>query len=194
MITLFRTYFYQWPLSCLPLAVLTFIFSYTNRCLMGELLFLVWIQFAVYLLHQTEEHFLPGGFKHFINKKVFKSSIPNTPFDEADVFWINIPFIWILFPLVAVMAQHIDIALGAFLPVFALVNATTHIVAWFIFRAYNPGLVVSLVLNYPTGLYALRAMLDSAAVTSGILVVMTGLAIALHIGMVVFAVARYKRL
>lgn len=191
--SLFHSYFYQWPLSCLPLAILTLVMAWSSRCALGEVMFLVWVQFAVYLLHQAEEHFWPGGFKQFINKRIFHSTVPDSPFDEVDVFWINIPFIWILFPLAAVIAQHSDCAIGSFLPVFGMVNATTHIIAWLLKRCYNPGLVVSLLLNIPTGFYTLKAMIAAGCATPKIIGVMTFVAVCMHIGMVLFAVVRYRR-
>lgn len=187
-----QAYLYHWSLSCLPLAILTIVFAWSSHCALSEVMFWLWLQLAVYLLHQAEEHFWPGGFKQFVNKKIFHSSIPNSPLSEVDVFWINIPFIWILFPLALVMAQHVDIAVGLFLPVFGMVNAITHVFAWFIKRCYNPGLVVSLCLNIPTGYYTIKMMLDAGCITPKIIVVMTAVAVAMHVGMVSFAIMRYR--
>lgn len=192
--SLFHAYIYQWPLSCLPLALLTFVMAWSSRCAIGEVMFLVWLQLTVYLLHQTEEHFWPGGFKQFINKKIFHSTIPDSPLNEASVFWINIPFIWILFPVAAVIAQNGYCAIGSFLPVFGMTNATTHIMAGLIKRAYNPGLVVSLLLNIPTGFYTLKTMLIAGCVTPAIIGVMLLVSIAMHIGMVIFALSRYRKM
>ncbi len=185
-------YFYHWATSCLPLALMSGVIIWSSRCAVGEVMFLVWMQLPIYLLHQAEEHFWPGGFKQFLNKKVFYSSANNSPFDDIDIFLINIPFIWILFPLMAVVAQHANLGLGSFLPVFGLVNAMAHVIGWLIKRCYNPGLIVSLLLNIPTGLYTLTYMLNAGLITSMLIMVMVLIAVVIHVGMVVFALIRYK--
>lgn len=38
---------------------------------------------------------------------------------------------------------------------FSVVNATRHVVWAIIFRGYNPGVVISLLLNIPIGIYAI---------------------------------------
>jgi hypothetical protein len=189
----FKSYIYTWPAACLPAAFFSAVILFSSRCALGPVMFLVWMQVVVYLLQQAEEHFWPGGFKTFINKQLFKASDTATPLTDLDVFLINIPIIWILFPLTAVAAQHIDLALGSFLPVFGVANAVTHVAAWVIKRCYNPGLVVSLLLNIPTGFYTLKTMLDAKCVTYTTLLVMVGISVAIHLGMVLFAFAKSKQ-
>ena len=188
----FRLYYSYWSMACLPLAVLAALMTWSFRCAMGEVLFLVWLQFVVYLLHQIEEHFWPGGFKQFINEKVFHSSIMNYPLDDTIVFFINIPIIWILFPLGALAAQHIDLAIGSFLPVFGMVNAITHCIAALVKRCYNPGLVVSLLLNIPTGYYTLKTMLNAGVITHSVIGGMVLVSIVIHVGMVGCIIMRYR--
>ncbi len=118
-------------------------------------IFLVWLQFPVYLLHQCEEHGYPGGFQEFINLRIFKTGNTNSPFNPARIFWINIGIIWGLFPLFAVLAQCVNPVYGVFLPIFGLFNATTHIMSGIAKKGYDPGLGISLFLNYPTGIFTL---------------------------------------
>ncbi|NRB82607.1 MAG: HXXEE domain-containing protein [Winogradskyella sp.] len=114
--------------------------------------FLIWLQFAVYLLHQFEEYILPGGFVKFFNNKVLQSDKDNYPLDDRASFWINIPIIFIAFPLSAILASCIDISIGIWTAYFSIINALSHVVMFFKHR-YNPGFFVSLFLNIPVGTY-----------------------------------------
>jgi len=118
-------------------------------------LLLIWLQFPVYLVHEFEEHAYPGGFKNFINKMVFHIQDQDIPLTDKRVFWINILAVWVLFPLTAVATQYIDPALGILTPCFSLLNASLHIINGVGRRLYNPGILISIFLNYPIGLYTL---------------------------------------
>ena len=151
-----KNYLYQrWAESTLfmALALVVVLFSFLPQT--SWPLFLIWLQFPVYLIHEFEEHVYPGKFRQFMNREVFHSSSDEFPLSPASVFWINISAIWILFPLAATLAQRVSLEYGVLLPVFGLFNATLHILFFIIKRKYNPGLLVSLFLNYPTGLYTL---------------------------------------
>jgi hypothetical protein len=160
---------------------------------MSWYLFLIWLQFPVYLLHQFEEHAFPGHFVDFVNRHLFHVMHQDVPLNSINAFWINIPFIFILFPLCAALAQLSLPKIGLFLPFFGLFNATTHIVVFFVFRKYNPGLLVSAFLNYPTGIYTLVV-----AHQIGILTWTTGLwafaaALIGHAAMLIYAARRYRK-
>jgi hypothetical protein len=128
-------------------------------------LLLIWLQFPVYLVHEFEEHVYPGKFKEYINKNVFHSPVADFPLSAANVFWINILAIWILFPLSAILATLISPQFGVLLPIFGLFNATLHIIFLFIKRCYNPGSFVSIFLNYPTGIYTLYVLAQNNIIT-----------------------------
>src|SRR3990167_3575810 len=153
-----QVFYREWAKSCLAAALFLFVVLFSSRGQLGDVLWLIWLQVPIYLLHEFEEHAYPGGFVDFANTKVFKSRIPGFPLSYVAAFWINISFIWIVFPLVAVLAQHCDERWGVILPCFALFNATTHIVAGLVKRCYNPGLFISVILNYPSGIYTLYVM------------------------------------
>jgi hypothetical protein len=117
-------------------------------------LFLIWIQFVVYLFHQFEEYVLPGGFLEFLNKKTLGSQKSDFPADKKFSFWINIPIIFIGYPLSAILSGHIDISIGIWTAYFSIINAMSHVGMFFKYR-YNPGFFVSLFLNIPIGVYAI---------------------------------------
>jgi hypothetical protein len=150
-----KCFYKNWQYGCLPAAL--FGIAILLSCLhqLSWTVFLIWMQVPFYLVHEFEEHVFPGGFRQFINFKLFESGNANFPLSEAGVFWINIPFIWVLYPLLAILAQHVNPLIGMTLPYFTLLNATTHIIAGLVKRCYNPGLCVSVFLNYPTCIYTI---------------------------------------
>lgn len=151
-----RHYLYHhWAESTWILAIAITLLLFSFLPVTPWALFLVWLQFPIYLIHEFEEHVFPGKFKEFINREVFHSPSSNAPLSTAAVFWINILAIWILFPLAAILAQNVSLEFGLLLPIFGLFNASLHIIMWIVKRKYNPGLFVSIFLNYPTGLYTL---------------------------------------
>jgi hypothetical protein len=154
-----KNYLYQhWAESTLILAIGILVLLLSFLPTTPTLLFLIWLQFPVYLIHQFEEHVYPGHFKEFINQVVFKSQQIDIPLSTKNVFWINILAIWFLFPLGAVLAQNVSLSYGILLPVFGLFNASLHIILFFVKRRYNPGLIVSSFVNYPTGIYTLYVL------------------------------------
>jgi hypothetical protein len=63
-----------------------------------------------------------------------------------------------LFPIAAILAQNYSPEYGLLLPIFGLFNATLHILMLLIKRKYNPGVWVSIFVNYPTGIYTLYVL------------------------------------
>lgn len=151
-----KTYLYKhWAESTLILALITSVIFLSFLPVTPWYLFLIWMQFPVYLIHEFEEHVWPGGFRQFINREVFHSKQEDSPLSNPAVFWINILAIWVLFPLGAILAQNVSPEFGLLLPIFGLFNATLHIIMFLVKRKYNPGLVISVLINYPTGIYTL---------------------------------------
>lgn len=186
-------YLYKhWAMMCLPLAFYTGLILISSVHQLPWIVFLIWLQFPVYLLHQFEEHAWPGGFKKFTNKVIFGVENTDVPLNDINIFWINIPIIWIFFPLFAVLAQHIDLSIGSILPVLGLFNATLHILTTIIKRKYNPGTIVSLFLNYPTGIYTLWEMHRAHLLTPITWVYAVGFAFIAHLFIAVYARHRYQ--
>ncbi len=145
----------NWAHSGLLVAFYATVILLCNVSTIPFFIFLVWMQFPVYLMHEFEEHVYPGNFQFFFNRDVFKSSNPVVPLNSERIFWINILAVWVLLPGAAVLAQLVNPAFGILPPVFGLFNATSHILISMRFKTYKPGLLASVFLNYPTGLYTL---------------------------------------
>ena len=178
-----RQYLYRhWADSTLILAIFMIVLLLSSFSTLPWVVLLIWLQFPVYLIHEFEEHVYPGKFREFVNREVFHSSREDFPLTIPAVFWINILAIWVLFPLSAILAQNISPAFGLLLPIFGLFNASLHIIMLLVKRKYNPGVIISILLNYPTGIYTLY-VLDKDGFISG-----TGLSIAIAITVLAHAV------
>lgn len=120
-------------------------------------LFLIWLQSVVYFIHQAEEYVWPGGFVKFFNNKLLGSNQDASPLNKVASFWINIPIIFLGFPLSAVLASTVDMAFGIWTAYFSVINALSHVGMFFRFKfSYNPGLIASTVLNIPIGVYTIH--------------------------------------
>ncbi len=144
----------NWYKSTIFLAgyLLVFLFLFVYE--INFALFLIWLQFVVYLFHQFEEYVLPGGFVAFFNQNPLGSKSSNYPLDDKASFWINILIIFIAFPFSAILSSIVEVSLGIWMAYFSIINALSHVGMFFKYR-YNPGLIVSVFLNIPVGIYTL---------------------------------------
>ena len=102
----------HWPKSTIFLAVYSTILIFLFVLETDIALFLIWIQLPVYWLHQFEEYVFPGGFIETFNRQILGSNEKEWPMSKKASFWINIPIIYIAFPLSAIMAGTVDISIG----------------------------------------------------------------------------------
>ena len=56
---------------------------------------------VVYMVHQTEEHLWPGGFRQYANAHVFHSGRDDWPVGEGGVALVNIGIVWLPIALAA---------------------------------------------------------------------------------------------
>jgi hypothetical protein len=181
----------NWAKLSLFLAVIVTVLIYIFINPHNLLLFLIWIQFPIYLLHQFEEHNW-NGFKNYINRNVFKVKEGDFPLNDKIIFWVNIPIVWILIPIFSGLSSA-NIMFGLWIPYFAVFNSLSHLIVSLRNREYNPGLLVSLILGIPVGIYALiifYSYIHVPALISGISIFF---AVILHI--IVFGIIRrnYKK-
>ena len=147
-------WFYKnWAKLCLFLSIIVTLLIYIFIRPDNFLLFLIWIQLPIYLLHQFEEHNW-NGFKNYVNRAVFKVKEDDFPLNDKIIFWVNIPIVWILIPIFAGLSST-NIMFGLWIPYFAVFNSLSHVIFSIRNQEYNPGLIVSLVLGIPVGIYAL---------------------------------------
>jgi hypothetical protein len=144
----------NWPKSTIFLAVYSTIFIFLFVLEKDVALFLIWIQLPIYWLHQFEEFVFPGGFMETFNRQILGSDEREWPLSRKEVFWINIPIIYIAFPLSAILAGIVDISIGIWTAYFSILNAISHVGVFVRKKKYNPGLFVSVFLNIPFGVFA----------------------------------------
>lgn len=157
----------------------------------NTLLFLIWVQIPIYFLHQFEEH-SRNGFKNYVNKTVFKVSDGDYPLNDKNIFWINIPIIWILMPLFAILSG-INPLIGLWIPFFGVINSLSHVIFSVVNQQYNPGIIVSLVLGIPVGVYALMIFYSSLNISYIVTVLALGFAIILHLIVFFYIRTSYKK-
>ena len=148
-------------------------------------LFLIWLQTVVYLFHQFEEYILPGGFVAFFNTNLLGSKQTEFPLDKKASFWINIPIIFIGFPISAILAGYIDISIGVWTVYFSIVNAISHVIMFFRFR-YNPGFFVSLFLNIPVGLFTIHHLTANNIVSLKVHLIGFTIGVLIQLGLMVY--------
>jgi len=108
----------------------------------SEVLFWAYINIPLYLFHQTEEHFWPGGFKNFVNHVINDLPEGEENLTDIDIFWINILLVWVAFIVFGLLAR-VKIGFGLLIIVFSIVNCLTHIVQGVRLKTWNPGLVMA---------------------------------------------------
>ena len=134
----------------------------------GIALTLIWLQCPFYWAHEFEEYVCPGGFLDFFNRNVMKSTRGDKPLTKVGSFWINIPLMYVLLPLSGVLSHYLGTDWGLWTAYYSMLNASAHVVMFFVFgRKYNPGLVVSILLNIPLGIYTVWYFLSNGLVTTG---------------------------
>ncbi|WP_100925218.1 HXXEE domain-containing protein [Tenacibaculum sp. SZ-18] len=144
----------NWFKSTIFLAIYVLIFLFLFLFQTNFSLFLIWLQFVIYLVHQFEEYVLPGGFLEFLNKELLGSAESDFPADKKFSFWINIPIIFVGYPVSAILSGYIDLSIGIWTAYFSIINAMSH-VGMFLKHKYNPGFFISLFLNIPVGIYTI---------------------------------------
>jgi len=188
-------YLYKhWAYMCLPIALFCSFILICSWSTLSLAIFLIWLHFPLYLLHQFEEHAYPGGFKHFVNQYIFHREGTDLPLNDISIFWMHTTVIWILFPLFAALAQLVNPAYGAFLPYFSLFNATTHGIIAIMQRRYHPGLIVSIFLNYPCSVYTLHIMRQAQLMTVWGNAIAWTLTLSIHAFILGYALAKTRDL
>ena len=108
----------------------------------SEILFWAYINIPLYLFHQTEEHFWPGGFKKFVNHVINDLPEGEETLTDIQIFWINILLVWVAFIVFGLLAL-VNIGFGLLIIVFSIMNCLTHIVQGVRLKKWNPGLVMA---------------------------------------------------
>ena len=120
-------------------AVLLFVFFNPANSMFWAL-----VNIPLYLFHQMEEHYKPGGFKQYVNQVVNKLPAGKEALTDVKIFWINILLVWVAFAIFGALA-FVNIGFGLLIIIFSLINCATHIGTAIRQKEWNPGLVVAAV-------------------------------------------------
>jgi hypothetical protein len=147
---------------------------------------------VIYMLHQTEEHLWPGGFRQFANAQVFHSGNDDWPVDKGGVALVNIGIVWL--PIAAAaLAPHALRWLGLVWVGGTFINALTHIIAAIRLRLYNPGLVTSILMFLPFTIWVLIQEHARGMLSGGEIALVLLLGIVLHIPVAALFVVPFLR-
>lgn len=164
-----------WPYAGLGLAVALFAWLFVERRSpqgppwWGDPAVVLPLLWPMYLVHQFEEHGIDVRGRHFaflgdLCATLGHAHLAGCPADAAFVFAVNCvacPMAFAL-PLFYRRRAPLVAAFGWSVP---LVNAVAHVGSALAHRAYNPGLVTSLVLFAPMCAWMLRTMLRAGELT-----------------------------
>jgi len=159
----------DWAKTGLIVSIFLFVFLFVFVKNSDFVLFLILLQTPLYMLHETEEYVFPGGFAKFFNMDIFKLDTADQPLGENFIFYVNVTLIWIILPVFGLLSIQ-DYQFGLWIPYFSFFAGVAHIaLALKARRLYNPGLVVSLVLNIPVGLWSIIYLTNNAVLQNAIL-------------------------
>jgi len=150
----------DWANAGFLISIFLFVFLFVFIKDTDFVLFLLLLPTPLYMLHQTEEYIFPGGFRKFFNIDILKLDTPDKPIDENFIFYVNVGLIWIILPIFGLLAAT-DYQYGLWIPYFSFFAGVAHIALGIKARnRYNPGLVISLLLNIPVGAWSVLYLVD----------------------------------
>ena len=154
----------DWAKVGVILSIYLFVFLFVFVRQYDFVVFVLLLQTPLYMLHQTEEYIFPGGFGKFFNTKIFNLETVDEPLDENFIFYVNVIIIWIVLPIFGLLSL-LNYGLGLWLPYFSFFAGIAHVtLALKARRLYNPGLIVSLFINIPVGLWSILYLMDQGLI------------------------------
>lgn len=145
----------DWAKTGFILSIFLFVFLVVFVRKEDFILFLILLQTPLYMIHETEEYIFPGGFGKFFNMDILKLDTVDQPVDENFIFYVNVLLIWLVLPVFGLLSIN-DYQYGLWILYFSFFAGIAHIVLGIkAKKLYNPGLVISLLLNIPVGLWSI---------------------------------------
>lgn len=153
-------------------------------------LLLIWLQLPVYMLHQYEEHDA-DRFRQVVNATIGGG---REVLSRFDVFVINIGGVWGVDAIAFLLAARVHLGLGLIAVYLSLVNSVGHCVQAIALRSYNPGLVTSIVLFIPLGVFTLWVLAGTGEIAASDHLIGLAVALIIHAGIIVRVVTRKREL
>ena len=175
----------------LSIFLLVFLFIFVRKY--DLVIFVLLLQTPLYMLHQTEEYIFPGGFGKFFNTQIFKLDVEEGPLDQTRIFFINIIVVWIAMPLFGLLSI-IDYQFGLWIPYFSFFAGIAHILlAIRAGKLYNPGMLVSLFINIPVGLWSILFLINNGVLNHFFFNIHIVIGFGLNALLPIMGVMMYKR-
>jgi hypothetical protein len=150
----------EWAKVGVILSIFFFVFLFVFVRKTDFVVFILLLQTPLYMLHQTEEYIFPGGFGKYFNTKIFNLETEDKPVDENFIFFVNVILIWIVLPVFGLLST-IDYQYGLWIPYFSFFAGIAHVaLAIKAKKIYNPGLIASLFINIPVGLWSILHLIN----------------------------------
>lgn len=111
------------------------------------------LNIPLYLYHQTEEHYIPGGFKQYMNRTIFNLPEGVENLTDIKIFWINILLVWVAFTIFGLLCYFVNLGFGLLIIIFSLINCLTHIIQVLKHKEWNPGAVMASI-QFVISIYA----------------------------------------
>lgn len=146
----------------------------------GLPLILVFLQLPVYMLHQLEEHD-DDRFRRFIKDLIGGG---RDVLSKGAVFVINVPGVWGVNLLSILLAFFLDLGFGLIGIYLTLINGLVHLAQAVRLKRYNPGLITAILLFFPSGVWALVAVMGTGSTTVGYHLLGLGSALVIHLAIV----------
>ena len=157
------------------------------------ILFILLLQTPLYMLHETEEWVFSEGFGQFFNRYIFKLPDNVNPLDENFVFWVNIGLVWLALPIFGLLAS-VNYVYGLWIPYFVIIAGVYHIgIAIKTHKLYNPGLIVSLVLNIPVGSWAVYELVNRGLIENFVFNIHALIGLGVNLTLPIIGYFEYKK-
>ena len=183
----------DWAKTGLIVSVFLFVFLFIFVKERDFILFLLLVQTPLYMLHEAEEYIFPGGFGKFFNMDILGLDTEDEPINENFIFYVNVILIWIVLPVFGLLALK-DYQYGLWILYFSFFAGVAHIALGVkAKKLYNPGLVVSLVLNIPVGIWSIRYLVNQQIISNAFLNSHLAIGLGVNLVLPVVGVILYKK-
>lgn len=183
----------DWAKAGFLISIFLFVFLYVFVKDIDFVLFLILLQTPLYMIHETEEYIFPGGFGRFFNIDILKLQTPDKPVDETFIFYVNVLLIWIFLPAFGLLAIQ-DYQYGLWIPYFSFFAGVAHIALGVKARKpYNPGMVISLLLNIPVGLWSILYLVEQGVLPNAFLNHHLAIGLGVNLVLPVMGIVLYRR-
>ena len=161
----YSMFFHVWPWiglgAAIVLLILIFCTDYfrsdKSKSRFFDPVSLAWMGAVVYMLHNLEEYGI-DMYGHEQAFTILMGHLVGVRISEAAFLCCNLFLVWVVGPLTAVFVKKGYHRMAAGMAIFELINGTMHIVQAINLGCYNPGLLNSLLLCYPLGIWTLYAL------------------------------------